>query len=254
MAITLHSLSQAATFGRGRDFSSTAVSDPVADAFKAAGARIAQQREAAEVRLSASGRIKSAFGELQAAGKALAKLGDTASADEVGKAVQSFANAFNNAVRTGAAPTRADDDRRTAPLAGDDSVRRAGRAVNRAVTEGDTTAELRKIGIGVNKDGTLAVDAKALANAIQSNPSKVQEVLVKVGGRSEQVATKELAATGDIGRLDKTLEIRARNLAVQENQQKEIAAAAQSALQRQNESTNLTTARGIAAYRKVFAI
>ena len=219
---------------------SVAGSDPVAQALDRAGKRIEQQRASADVQVSAFGKIKSGFADVQAAGHALANPGKAATTADIIKAAQSFVSAVNtttNAVSSATAKSGA--------LAGDGRAFVAGNDLARSLTSGSSTADLKKIGITTNRDGTLSVDTKALNTALKNNPNAAKDTLAKVGGQAEKAASRELA--GNVGDAVNTLTARAKSLATQQTAQSATSASL---------SANISNfaASGIAAYLSVFSI
>ncbi len=77
--------------------SATATNNVIGNGLDGAIKRIAQQQTSFNVQLSAYGKIKSGFADLQTAGTALTKLdkSTTATTADLSKAAQTFVNAFN---------------------------------------------------------------------------------------------------------------------------------------------------------------
>lgn len=229
------------------------VNTQAVDVFKRASDRMAQQINATDVNLSAFGKIKAGFAELQSAGKDLADPKKTATAEDVKKAAQSFADAYNNASE--AINTATKGDGKVSGALGDDSrARLAGNDLKKIVMSGNNTADLKNIGINVSRDGSMSVDSKAFQNAMQANPSAVKDTLARIGGQAEQVSKKELASTGNVGSAVNTLNTRARNLEAQMAEQQKIASASQATVQRQVANIGSTAADGIAAYMQMLSL
>lgn len=229
------------------------VNTQAVDVFKRASDRMAQQINATDVNLSAFGKIKAGFAELQSAGKDLADPKKTATDEDVKKAARSFADAYNNASE--AINTATKGDGKVSGALGDDSrARLAGNDLKKIVMSGNNTADLKNIGINVSRDGAMSVDSKAFQNAMQANPSAVKDTLARIGGQAEQVSKKELASTGNVGSAVNTLNTRARNLEAQMVEQQKVASASQATVQRQVANIGSTAADGIAAYMQMLSL
>lgn len=246
MAITLDSMVKISAASQN-------VNTQAVDVFKRAEGRVAQQINATEVNLSAFGKIKAGFAELQSAGKALADPKKTATAEDVKKAAQSFADAYNNANK--AINTAIKGDGKVSGALGDDGrARLAGNDLKKIVVGGNNSANLKNIGININQDGSMSVDAKAFQNAMQANPNAVKDTLARIGGQAEQVSKKELSSSGNVGSAVNTLNSRAKSLETQMAEQQKIASASQATVQRQVANIGSTAAGGIAAYMQMFSL
>ena len=245
MAVTLDSMVKISTLSRN-------VTTQSADVFKRADDRVAQQLDAADVQLSAFGKIKAGFADVQSAGTNLADPKKTSTVDDVKKAVQSFADAYNATANAVSTATR-NDGKVNGALAYDGRARVAGYDLKRVVTSDNNTADLKKIGINIKQDGTMSVDTKVLQDAMQTNPNAVKDTLSKIGQQAEQVARKELANTGNIGNAVNTLNSRARNLEAQMTEQQRLASASQASVQQQAAIIGNAGANGVAAYMRMFS-
>ena len=229
-----------------------ATSDPVTKALKRASDRIDQQLGSTKVQLSAYGQIKSAFSDVQAAGNALSNLKKTATADDIKKAVQGFVDAYNKANKAVGTATQG-DGKQAGALANDARARLAGNDLRRSVAEGGNLADLKNIGVTQNKDGTLAVDSKALDKALQANPDQVRSALGATGQQVEKAAARELANNGNVGKSVNALSNRSNNLEAQQSAQQDLLLASQRAVTQQATLINNTFASGIAAYQRTFS-
>lgn len=249
MAITLDSMVYNATLSQQPRVSASIKADQATGAFDLASKRIGQQVSATNVQLSAFGQIKSSFADVQSAGKSLSAPGKASTTEDITKAVQAFTGAFNNASKTINTAIRG-DGKSAGVLAGDGHANLAAFDLKRVVTSGSNTADLKKIGVSVNQDGTLSIDTKALQSALQASPDSVKDTLAKVGAQAEQVARKELASTGNVGGAVNTLSTRARNLESKAAEQQKLVTSSQNAVQKQVASFG-NNADGIAAYMQM---
>lgn len=249
MAMTLSSLAKVAALTQYSNVQVTDKTDKrVADAFKSANDRIGKQLDVTNVKLSAFGQVKFSFSDVQIAGKNLYDPKKTGSADNVLKAAQSFANAYNNATKTAYAASREGNSKAVGTLASDRQARLAGDNLSKVAKNDNNFADLKKIGISIDQNGTMSVDANALQNAMAADPNAVQDTLARVGKQAEQVAKDELASGGNIGSADKALSARAKNLEAQMTEQQNIASASQVAVQKQVSSITSNAVGGVAAY------
>ena len=246
MAITLDSMVKISTLSQNAN-------TQVVDVFKRANERIGQQLSVTDVQLSAFGQIKAGFADIQAAGKSLSDPKKTSTVEDVTKAAQSFADAYNNTTKAINTATKG-DGKASGALTDDSRARLAGNDLKKVVTSDNNMADLKKIGINVNQDGMMSVDAKALQNAMQANPNAVRDTFAKIGQQAEQISKKELANTGNVGNAVNTLNTRAKNLEAQMAEQQKVAAASQATVQRQVASIGNNAAGGVAAYMQMFSL
>ena len=249
MAITISSTNYEASLKQSADLAVAKRSNSSIDSFGAANQRVEQQINSTSVKLSAYSQIKSGFAGVQAAAQNIADPAKTASSADLSKAVQQFASSYNAATSSISTAT---DSRKSGALSQDARARAAGNDLKSIVT-GSSASDLKKIGISVNRDGTIAVDNKVLQNAIKADPNAVKDALTKVGKQAEQVSTRELAAKGNVGASISTLGSRTSELTNQLSDQKRLYAASQDAVQKQvaNFSRNSTA---VASYLQTLAM
>lgn len=221
----------------------------VTTTFKRDSDRVEQQLNVTKVQLSAYGQIKSAVAEVQTTSRTLSDPEKTGNAADIRKAVGSFVSAYNKAV---ASATRSDDNDAGA-VANDVRVRFAGAELSRSVDAGNNRAELQKIGVTQNTDGSLSVDAKALDTALHANPDQVRSTIGAVGQAVEKTAARELAGSGNTGSSTGSPDNRGRNREAQRNTQQEQMAAAQRLVEQQTTQPNSIAAGGLAAYQRTFS-
>lgn len=228
--------------------------DPVTAALGKASSRLEGRLESTRVQLSAFGQIKSAFAEFQSRAKGLADLKPAATADDLKKAVGSFVDTYNNANKVLGATTRGQGSE-TAALADDARARIAGNNLRRAVSQGNTLSELRRLGVTQSADGSLVLDTKAIENALNAAPEQVRSTLARVGSQADQIATRELADTGHVGGSVNTLSNRSRSLEAQHASETAQSAAAQRLVDQQLARVNVSNVFGteIAAYLRIFS-
>lgn len=252
MAIPLDSMVLNTTLNQQPRVSNSIKADQATGAFDLANQRIGQQISSTNVQLSAFGQIKSSFADIQSAGKSLSAPGKSSTTEDITKAVQTFADAYDKA--TNVVNTALNGDGKSAgALAGDAHATLASFDLKTVVTNGNNTADLKKIGISVNQNGTLSVDAKALQSAVQSNPGSVQDTLARVGAQAVQATQKELGGTGNVGGAVNTLNTRARNLGARAAAQQKLATDSQNTVQQQLATVNNNAAGGIAAYTQMLS-
>lgn len=189
--------------------------DPAAQAFQKADKRIQQQRELAAVQLSSFGKVKSAFADVQTARSAAAQPGA--------------------AVEGGRARTAETDLRRSV---GTDAA----------------LADLRRIGITQQPNGTLAIDTKAFDAALGTDSAAVRSALSSVGQQVELAAAAQLADGGNVGKSVNALSERARSLETRQADQQALAAAARQTVSAQANRFSDSLNSGAAAYQRVFSL
>lgn len=196
------------------------VTSPVTQALAKANRRIQSEVDSAKAQLSSFGLLKSAVSSGQLAAQALTKLPATASESDITKTTAAFFNAYNNTISASKATTA---------IAGTSPASQGATRINRdmrtAMTSDMTTRDaLKKLGLSVQSDGTLAHDAPKFANALKSDPAGVRAALEKLGKSVNAAASKELASDGIVG--DALAKLNARNTALSA-QQKALKAAYQ---------------------------
>jgi len=221
--------------------------DLATGAFDLASRSVGQQVDATNVQLSPFGQVKSSFVDVQSAGRTLATPAKTSTVEDITKAVQSFANTYNNATRIVDTASNS-----TGAIAGNGYANSASINLKSIVTSGSNTADLKNIGVSVNQDGTLSVDTNALQSAVQANPSSVQDTLAKVGAQAVQASQKELVGTGNVGGTVNPWSSRTRNSGTKAAGQN-ISAGSPNATQQQTENTGNNAAGGIAAYTQMIS-
>lgn len=223
---------------------------PAAKALKRATSRTEESLQSAKVQLSAYGQIKGAVSELQTASRAVSDPKKTATADDARKAIENFVGAFNKAHAAVNNATK-NNGKEAGALANDSRARIAGNDLRRSVSEGNSSAELKKAGITQNKDGSLSLDSKALDKALKESPEQTVAAVGEVGKQVEKTATRALANNGNVGGSVENLNKRSRSLEAEQSAQKALVEASQRSVEQQ--SVNISKlATGIAAYQRNF--
>lgn len=249
MAITTISAA-IASLGTTGGGSSTSAVDPATQAFQKADKRIARQREQTAVQISAFGRLKSGFAGVQSAAAALGDTAQGASAATIGTNAANFVNTFNTALssaRSAAAQTGAPLEANRARGAEADLRRSVG-------TDATAAAELRRVGIRQQADGSLGIDRQVFDAALASNPEAVRSALATLGRVVEGTATRELGTGGNIGQAVNALDGRARSLETRQAEQQALASAAQQTVTDRVTRLNATLNSGAAAYQRIFSL
>lgn len=253
MPITLSSMVNAAVLTPKANLSIAKRDSAGADPFGAANQRVEQKLSSTGVRLSSFSQIKSGFADVQSAAKNLSDPKKTGTPDDIVKAVQSFASAYNTANNSVNTAIK-NDGKNSGALSGDVRANIASGDLKSIVSNGSNIADLKKIGINLKADGTIAVDATALQSAIQSNPNAVKDTLTKIGKQAEQISAKELATTGNVGGAVNALSNLSKGLETQLAEQKRLAAASLDSVQRQVASISSTAASGVASYMQTLSL
>ncbi len=177
-------------------------SDRVSSALRQPVEALSRDVDSARVRLSAFGQAQSAAAGVQTAARTLQDARQLSSAADVRQAAETFVKSFNDEraalARVGGAQS---DDGRAAVAS----------AQLQRLT-GEVGSALRDAGIRVGRDGSLEIDAKALASAFNANPTAVTQALGEVGRAAEATATRQLAGNGSVGAAVRSLESRVEQL------------------------------------------
>lgn len=210
-----------------------ATTDPVQKGLEKASTRIEGQLQAAGVRLSSYGQVKSGFARIEDAGKTLAKT-DNLSVADTKKALQSMVAAYND-TRTAAAATSPG------------SASNAANTLRRTASTDTTRQDLQTLGITQKSDGSLSIDTKKLDQALAANPDSAKAVATRVGGQFQQNASRALSESGGISKTLNSLNT--------QNQQLESRLANLQALSSaQSYSANSNSYSGIASYQRIFSM
>lgn len=155
---------------------------PLAQAHK----RIGLQVQATTATLSTLGQFKSAMADLKTAASALSS---STGANNTQSLVEKFVAAYNATVKAAGA---------SGPnTPSDTSVARELRQMRTALHDAGG-ASLSSLGLSVSKDGTLALDSKALEKNLQSDAANTVAAFGQLGKRIAGAADKALAENGHL--------------------------------------------------------
>ena len=219
-----------------------AVNTGVQAGLQKAEKRIQSQVDVTTAQLSSFGKLKSAVSDTQLAARALGSLPANAKSADVKAAAVSFVGAFNSAIntaKTAAAVPGETAAAQRASVASRDLVR----VVGSDIASKDA---LKKIGISLNSNGSMVLDAKKFEAEQLNNPAGVQAALSKLGQQVDKVASKELASDGSVGVSLKSLTQRA---SILKNQQASLAAMGQNTATAKNNGTMGFFGYGLSAYQ-----
>lgn len=250
MATSLSTITQTTALYRSADLAAARRGSSVtANPLNAASQRVVQQLGSTVVQLSSFSQIKSGFDSLQTAAKDLSDPKKTTTSADIVKVAQSFTSAFNT---TSKAVNLAisGDGKKSGALSGDGRATLVSNDLKSIVSSSNNVSDLKKIGISKKADGTLSVDTTALQNAFQANPNSVKDTLSRIGKQAEQVATRELAATGSVGGSINRLTDLSKNLESQSAGLKSLGSVFQDTGQG---SANSLVSGAIKTYLQIFA-
>jgi flagellar capping protein FliD len=246
MSVTLSSI--VAKSLTGSQASGQAANDRVTQAFQKADKRIQQQRDLTAVQLSSFGKLKSTFADAQTAASGLGNVKQANNDADVRKLAGNFVKAFNSAVQT---------SRSVATQTGTPGESNRARAsetdLRRSVNTDTTSAELRKIGITRQANGTLAIDSKVFDTALSVEPEAVRSALSRVGQQVSRTTTSQLADGGNIGKAVNALSDRARTLETRQAEQQALATSGQQNITAQTNRFATSLNSGAAAYERIFS-
>ncbi len=224
MAITLNSLTNNALLAQNANQAIAKQASNSADPLNAANQRVPQQINSTGVSLSPYSQLLSGFSGVQAAAKVLSDPTKINNAADLAKAVQSFANAYNTT--TSAANSAAAIGRNL-------NASQSANDLNNIVSSGSNTSDLKKIGVNVNSDGTLSVNAAALQSALQTNPDAVKSTLSNIGKQADQIASNELSASSNVSSSANAFNNRYYNLVSQLSTQQNLSVTSADTVQQQ---------------------
>lgn len=251
MAITLSNITQTAALYRSADAAATQRGNSATNPLDAASQRVTQQLSSTVVKLSSFSQIKSGFASVQTVAKDLSDPNKTGTSADIVKAAQAFASAYNTATKAVNLAVNG-DGKKSGALAGDGRASIASSDLKSIVSNGSNASDLKKIGINQKADGTVSVDTVALQNAIQADPNAVKGTLSKIGKQTDQIATKELATTGNVGSSINNLSSLSKSLESQSASLKKLGTALQDSGQSQIASSIVSGA--IKTYLQIFSL
>lgn len=248
MAVTLSDLVGISQVKQNSSVADALNTSNASRAFEQAGKRIGQQQAETEVQLSAYGQIQSGFASLQTAARNLSVPTNVDSADKIQKSAQSFVDAYNNT--RGALNSSLQGDAKSLPtLSHDGRALLANNDLRSVVSSGSNAAELKKIGITIGQDGKLVLDKATFQSALDSDTAAVKTTLSNVGLQADQMATRELSGSGNVGRSLNVLNTRAHQLEAQSEVQQKMVSSFQTAVDQQSINfSTLASMTAIAAY------
>lgn len=181
--------------------------NPITAGLQKSSTKLQTLLDATTASLSTLGKFKAAVSATQTAVNGLSALKDSASSDEVKKALSSFVSTFNAMV----ASTQS-------AAATSSGVERISRGMTRAMTADFSKVDaLRQMGFTKASDGSLTLNTSKLEAAYKASPSGVLGTLSKLGKLVDKAATKELASGGSIGSSVNALTTKASTLQLQKN-------------------------------------
>jgi hypothetical protein len=162
-----------------------------------AGQRIQSDVDATKAQLSQLGLLKSALADGQLAAQALSGLGAASTAAQRTTAMGGFFKAFNSTVQ--AALTASSSASALGSAVAASNARRVVQDLKTALrADPATSAALKKLGLGVQSDGSLVQDASKFANALVADPAGVRAAMALVGKTVDGVNSRELASKGTV--------------------------------------------------------
>lgn len=206
---------------------------PVQQGLEKTSSRLESQRQATEVQLSAYGQVRSGFSRVEDIGKTLAKA-DSVGPAETKQALQSLVTAYN-------------DTRGAAASTSPGYASNAANTLRRAASTESMRADLQSLGISQKSDGSLAIDAKKLDQALAANPDAVKQAAARVGGQFQQNATRALSESGGISKTLSSLSSRAQQIEGQQSGLQGLVGAQQTA-------SSGNSSAGIESYSRMFSL
>jgi len=222
---------------------STGSVNPVASALLRANQRIQAQLDTTTAQLSSFGKLKSSVSDAQLAARALSKFSASATSTDIKSAANQFVSTFNAAIST--AKTAASAAGGTQAQA--TGARNVSSDFTRTVRASTATVDaLKKLGITLKADGSMALDATKFDAAQKADPASVKATLAKIGQLVDATATKELATSGSVNGSMDSLNQRSAALKAQQNSMLTIV---QQAAAKQNSTSTSYSGYGVAAYQ-----
>ena len=247
---------------------SNPASDKLSQAQQNAIDKASKKTEGSKVQLSEVAQLRSAVGGVQDAAKGLKNLGNKqVSAEDAKKAVQAFADAYNKANSIANKSGQDGNNNGVSGANGSSGTAASGNTKQNANSAqnvvGDlrnsvttdtkgSAADLKKLGLSVNKDGSLSFDQKAFDKAFKEDAKGTSQALSDLGGRVERTANQKISSKGGLDQA----EIQARAKAALD-EQKESTLRERTAISQKAQSQRLASSPfglgGAESYSRIFA-
>jgi flagellar hook-associated protein 2 len=232
-----------------------ASSTRVNDALKNSTQQAQKQAEGARVKLSALGKVSAGLANVRDAATSLQDTSKTTNTEAgAAKALNNFVKAFNDQN----ASVKSLTAQSGGTLSSEYRVKAGTNDVNRSATnDSGGQNSLSSIGVTVQSDGSLKVDAKAFAAAYKANPDSVKTTLANLGERTGAAANRQLSSTGAIGAAQNSAKALATASEARQSNLQAQATAAQQAIDNASQANSQVSsliASQVANYQKVFSL
>lgn len=234
--LALNSSASSASAGSSKATSAAGVAS---QQFAKVDQRLQADVDTTTAKLSKFGLLKSALADGQTVARGLTTLSATATADVVTTAIGKFFNAYNGAINAGQVAGAAPGSNGTSQ-----SANRVVNDLKRALPSDPKTQDaMKKLGLSIQPDGTMAHDLKKFAAALTTDPEGTRAALATIGSKVDAVASKELANSGPVDAEISSLMQRNLTLAAQQKAMKALKDSMASA------PTNSFAGFGLSAYQ-----
>lgn len=157
--------------------------------------RTQSEVDTATTQISKFGLLKSALSDGQVSTQAMLHLSSTTTKTDATKILGNFFNAYNASV---AAANKASEVSGWATESR--SAKKVVQDFKSALTSSPASTDaMKKLGLTLQRDGTLAQDPKKFAASLTADPQGTLAAMADIGQKIHAVSTTELNATGTIG-------------------------------------------------------
>lgn len=193
--------------------SASAATHSVSPYLAKAEQRLQASADMTSTQISKFGLLKSALSDGQAAAKAASALTSNSTPAAVTTALGTLFNTFNASMSAAQAASSA-----TGTGSASDRAKRVVQDLRSALSaDPATTDALKKLGLTLQSNGSLAQDARKFASALASDPGATLAALAKVGKKLDALSTSELGSNGTVGVALSTLNAQSQSLSSQQS-------------------------------------
>ncbi len=183
------------TGGSHASSQATATSNSASPFLQQADSRVQAQVDVTTAQISKFGLVKSALADGQVAANAMTTLSSATTPADATTALANFFNTFNASVSAANAAAVA-----VGPDSASQNAKRLVRDLKSALSSDPAIADaMKKLGLTLRSDGTLAQDPKKFADALAANPQGTLAAMAKIGSKVNSVNSSELDTTGAVG-------------------------------------------------------
>jgi hypothetical protein len=172
-----------------------ATSNSASPFLQVADTRVQTQVDVTTAQISKFGQLKSALSDGQVAANAMTTLSSATTSADATTALANFFNTFNTSIGAANAASVA-----AGPDSASQNATRLVRDFKSALSTDPAIADaMKKLGLTLQKEGTLVQDPKKFADSMAADPKGTLAAMAKIGSKVNTVTNAELDTGGSVG-------------------------------------------------------